>query len=222
MVWLRLSFAIFLIMAGVVFTHASAAQPSDSDTDAEKIDRSARVPTNTTGPKVIVDVDLSTQSMHVQFPDGTEETWLIASGRPGLDTPDGKYKAQWVDPDHISKQYQDAPMPYAVFFDLKGHAFHGSYQKTFGRAVSHGCIRLAVDNAKKLFEAVEKSGADVTITGRAPRKGGTLVARHREPADYGDGYDNRPNGQNAYTYRTNSYPAYPQQQPGFFGALFGR
>ena len=86
------------------------------------------------------------------------------------DTPDGTYKAQWVDPDHQSKQYQDAPMPYAVFFDLKGHAFHGSYQKKFGMAVSHGCVRLPVADAKKLYDAVKVAGADVEIIGRARQR----------------------------------------------------
>jgi hypothetical protein len=68
-------------------------------------------------------------------------------------------------------------MPYAVFFDLKGHAFHGSYQKTFGKAVSHGCVRLPVKDAKRLFEAVKVSGAEVEITGKAPSVGVDVIAR---------------------------------------------
>jgi L,D-transpeptidase catalytic domain len=205
------------------------APPGDAGPDGEKIDRSEPAPAGNDGQRVIVNVDLSAQSMNVQFPDGTEETWPISSGRPGYDTPDGKYKPQWVDPDHISKQYQDAPMPYAVFFDLKGHAFHGSYQKKFGVAQSHGCVRLPIEDAKKLFEAVKASGAEIEITGRAPRKGGTYEAQRRIPSER---YANAPRD-DGYAYGPDyghSYPAYPparayppppQPQP-FLGGLFGR
>jgi len=209
-----------------------APQADDTGSPPADVDHSSHVPTNTVGPKVIVDVDLTTQSMHVTFPDGTEETWPVASGRPGLDTPDGRYKPQWIDPDHVSKQYQDAPMPYAIFFDLKGHAIHGSYEKTFGRAVSHGCVRLPVKDAKRLFEAVKVSGAEIDITGRAPRKGGTVWAKRRSPQRYADapqsqyGYGYVRPGPYGYNYYQRGYSAYPrtsyhQPQQSFFGALFG-
>ncbi len=209
MIWQRICLAaglvLGLVLGGAFLSQGALAQTSDPANDPgaaaaptddpgrprkKSIIRSPQSAGNG-GPKVIVDVDLSSQSMHVQFPDGTDETWPIASGRPGLDTPDGKYKPQWVDPDHVSKQYQDAPMPYAIFFDLKGHAIHGSYQKKFGAAVSHGCVRISVDNAKKLFEAVKVSGAEIDITGRAPRRGGYWAQRQPQgypQAQYGDGY----------------------------------
>lgn len=200
------------------------------------VDHSQPAPQHTIGPKVIVKADLTAQRVHVTFPDGTEETWPIASGRPGLDTPDGHYKPQWIDPDHVSKQYQDAPMPYAVFFDLKGHAFHGSYQKTFGRAVSHGCIRLPVADAKKLFDAIKVSGADIEVMGHAGRVPNELLVRedaNEAAAGYGAngaaavtpqpqaGYAPPPQ-QNAYWARRPVQP--PQPQPrggGFLDELFG-
>ncbi|MGB8279159.1 MAG: L,D-transpeptidase [Methylovirgula sp.] len=228
--------AIGLAIGGAFWSHGAAAQASDpqaSDPEAaaastgdpgpaaQKADHSEPAPTNTTGPKVIIDVDLTTQRMDVQFPDGTEETWPISSGRPGLDTPDGKYKPQWIDPDHVSKQYQDAPMPYAIFFDLKGHAFHGSYQKKFGAAVSHGCVRLPIDDAKRLFEAVKVSGAEIEITGRAPRKGGTYWAQRQPPGQAAYGY-----GDEGYGYDRSPYPPYPgrpayRPQQSFFGFPWG-
>ena len=209
MIWQRACLAIGLAAAGAFASHAVAAQKDDPG--AEKVDHSEPAPTNTAGPKVIVSVNLTTQRMHVQFPDGSEETWLISSGRPGYDTPGGKYKPQWIDPDHVSKQYQDAPMPYAVFFDLKGHAFHGSDQKKFGVAQSHGCVRLPTEDAKKLFEAVKVSGAEIEISGKAQRKG--VSARRQAPkqenaptsqAAYGYGYD-----QSGYPYARSAYPPYP-------------
>ncbi|HEY5225174.1 MAG TPA: L,D-transpeptidase [Methylovirgula sp.] len=258
MMWQRVCLAMGFALGCVLSSQGALAQASNPDAveqapivapqandtgtapdsgapPAAHVDHSSHVPTNTIGPKVIVDVNLSTQRMHVQFPDGSEANWKVASGRPGLDTPDGKYKPQWIDPDHVSKEYDDAPMPYAVFFDLKGHAIHGSYEKTFGRAVSHGCVRLSVENAKTLFEAVKVSGADIDIVGRAPRKGGTVWARRQAPApqnQYGYGYgrpgpygDGRP-APYGYGYQRGAYPPnqgapYHPPQQSFFGAIFG-
>ncbi len=185
MIWQRICLAAGLVLGGAFLSQGALAQtsdpaddpgaaaaPTDESASAAKVDHSEPASAGNGGPKVIVEVDLTAQSMHVQFPDGTEETWPIASGRPGLDTPDGTYKPQWVDPDHVSKQYQDAPMPYAIFFDLKGHAIHGSYQKKFGAAVSHGCVRLPVDNAKRLFEAVRR--AVLRSTSPAGRRAGRI------------------------------------------------
>jgi hypothetical protein len=225
MTWQRVCLAIVFALSSVAWSHGAAARTDDIDPANPKIDRSESVPTNTTGPKVVVDVNLTTQSMHVLFPDGTDETWLISSGRPGYDTPDGRYKPQWVDPDHVSKQYQDAPMPYAVFFDLKGHAFHGSDQKVFGRAMSHGCVRLQTSNAKRLFDAVRVSSAEITITGRAPAGGGKTWARRRAPANYATD----PGAPPGYEYRraATGYPQYPERpasppQQQFFWGTWGR
>lgn len=241
MILQRVCLAIGIAVGGAFWSQGAAAQASDpvvapqaddSGTAVERVDHSAPASAGNGGPKVIVEVDLSTQRMHVQFPDGTDETWPIASGRPGLDTPDGKYKPQWVDPDHVSKEYDNAPMPYAIFFDLKGHAIHGSYQKHFGKAVSHGCVRLPVADAKKLFQAVKVSGAEIKVSGRAPRKGGTEWARHQAPeeypppAQYGYGYDDQGDyvyGRYGYQKVYPPYPARPAAPPpqSFFGALFG-
>ncbi len=230
MICQRVYLAIGLAAGAAFWSHAAAAQTDDPAAAAQagppgaapqEVDHSEPAPTNTVGPKVIVDVDLTTQRMQVQFPDGTDETWPISSGRPGLDTPDGEYKPQWVDPDHVSKQYQDAPMPYAIFFDLKGHAIHGSYQKVFGAAVSHGCVRLPVADAKRLYEAVMASGAEIEITGRARRRGGTYWAQRQGPPQAAYGY-----GYGGYGYQRSPYPPYPGRpayppQQSFFGALFG-
>jgi hypothetical protein len=50
-------------------------------------------------------------------------------------------------------------MPHSIFFTGQGHAIHGSlYVKSLGRRASHGCVRLAPDNAAKLYSLVEKAG----------------------------------------------------------------
>ena len=49
-----------------------------------------------------------------------------------------------------SKQYDDAPMPYSVFFK-GGYAIHGTgYVSQLGRPASHGCIRVPMFAARRL------------------------------------------------------------------------
>lgn len=48
----------------------------------------------------------------------------------------------------VSNKYDDAPMPYCMYFN-GGQALHGSNDVQF-RNVSHGCVRLHVDDAKWL------------------------------------------------------------------------
>jgi lipoprotein-anchoring transpeptidase ErfK/SrfK len=245
----RISLALGFAVGSALFAQNALAQtveqggapPTDeavTPQPGEHVDHSQNVPHNPKGPHVVINVDLTAQNMHVQFPDGSTADWPVSSGRPGLDTPSGHFTAQWVDPDHLSKQYQDAPMPYAVFFDLKGHAFHGSYQKRFGVAVSHGCVRLPVEDAKRLFEAVKVSGADVDITGKAT--GNAMALRQEDKREFAEAAQGNANG---YGYGGSSpfgafhsadpnqqqpgYPPYPGQNSGsggpqgFFEGLFG-
>ena len=58
-----------------------------------------------------------------------------------------------------SKQWDDAPMPHAIFFTKKGHAIHGTNEKKkLGRLASHGCVRLAPENARTLFALIKEKG----------------------------------------------------------------
>jgi hypothetical protein len=71
----------------------------------------------------------------------------ITSGKSGERTPTGTHRVLWKDKDHLSREFDDAPMPYSVFFAAGGIAFHtGSL-----RAQSSGCIHLADSTAKRFF-----------------------------------------------------------------------
>ncbi|MGH4023528.1 MAG: L,D-transpeptidase [Pseudonocardiaceae bacterium] len=70
----------------------------------------------------------------------------ITSGEPGYETPVGVFSVSYKDRDHLSREYDNAPMPYSVFFN-RGIAFHeGSLN-----AQSHGCIHLSHKAAKTFF-----------------------------------------------------------------------
>ena len=71
-----------------------------------------------------------------------------------------------------SQQWDNAPMPHAIFFMKDGHAIHGSYEvKTLGKPVSHGCVRISPKNAATLYALVKKNGmknTQVVLTGVTP------------------------------------------------------
>ncbi|MBC6451128.1 L,D-transpeptidase [Actinokineospora xionganensis] len=73
----------------------------------------------------------------------------ITHGRPGYRTPVGTFKVGWKDIDHKSSIFNNAPMPYSVFFN-GGIAFHaGSLTQQ-----SHGCIHLSNAAAKQYYNSL--------------------------------------------------------------------
>ena len=112
------------------------------------------------GAGVIAKVDLGSQEMQVYVDGKLRHSWAIASGRRGLETPTGSYRPQRLERDWHSRQYDDAPMPYSVFFS-GGYAIHGGYGK-LGRPASHGCIRLTTANAAKLYNLISEHGRSDT------------------------------------------------------------
>jgi len=80
----------------------------------------------------------------------------ISSGKRNS-TPKGKFYVQWKSKNYFSKKYK-ARMPYAVNF-FKGYFFHE--QSLPGYPASHGCIRLLHEDAKKIFDWIQKG--DVII-----------------------------------------------------------
>ena len=106
---------------------------------------------------VVAKVDLGAQQMDVYVDGKLRHSWQIASGREGLETPTGSFRPQRLERDWYSRQYDDAPMPYSIFF-TGGYAIHGGYGR-LGRPASHGCIRLTTANAAKLYNLVADHGA---------------------------------------------------------------
>ncbi|MGH3566490.1 MAG: L,D-transpeptidase [Pseudonocardia sp.] len=93
----------------------------------------------------------------------SNKTWLISDGavqygpvpithgRKGYRTPAGTFRVSFKDRHHRSSLFDDAPMPYSVFFN-DGIAFHqGSL-----RELSHGCIHLSRAAAKTYFSSLNR------------------------------------------------------------------
>jgi hypothetical protein len=130
---------------------------------------------------VLVTIDKSSQQMTVAVDGRPIHQWPVSTGRAGYDTPNGKFKAFRMERDHFSKEFDDAPMPFSIFFTEKGHAIHGSYDKRIGQPASHGCVRLSPANAATLFALVEQEGVlntTVVLTGTIP-SAAPAVARRR-------------------------------------------
>jgi hypothetical protein len=120
---------------------------------------------------VLITVDKSTQVVTVAVDGATRWQWKVSTGRIGHDTPNGTYHALWLDADHHSKKYDNAPMPNSIFFTDQGHALHGTFApRQLGTPASHGCVRLDRANATRLFALVKSEGArntTIVITGSA-------------------------------------------------------
>ena len=139
---------------------------------------------------ILIQVDQSTQHMSVDVDGARLYDWRVSTGRPGFDTPNGAFRPNRMDADHFSQEYDQAPMPDAIFFDLHGHAIHGSYDPIGHPAASHGCVRLDPANAAVLFDLVNAEGmanttveitGDVTVALRNLKSAPRVRAARRRP-----------------------------------------
>jgi hypothetical protein len=127
---------------------------------------------------VRIDVDLSSQTMHVASGGGERYDWPISSGKAGHLTPRGRFRPIALYPMVHSLKYDNAPMPHSIFF-LSQYAIHATNAVgALGRPASHGCVRLAPANAAALYAMVRSQGAVISIVGAIP--GGQMAtATHR-------------------------------------------
>ena len=120
-----------------------------------------------------------------------------------------------------SKEWDNAPMPHAIFFMKDGHAIHGSYEvKHLGQPASHGCVRIDPQNATLLYDLVKESSLEntqVVLSGEAPGGEGKVASTAKSRARY------------AQVAPRSFKPRYyaelddfqPRRRSGFFRRLFG-
>ena len=151
--------------------------------------------TGTAQAKVEITVDKDNQQMIVAVDGVARYRWPVSTGVPSRETPNGSFRAFRMEEDHYSKEFDDAPMPHAIFFTKVGHAIHGTDSVgRLGSPASHGCVRLSRQNASALYALVQQQGVlntTVTLTGSAqvamarnPRgRNATTMARAPQPAE---------------------------------------
>lgn len=110
------------------------------------------------GPKVLVRVNISSQTMTVLIHGKVAHTWKVSTARRGYATPTGFWTPYRMHVMWHSRKYDNAPMPHSIFFH-EGYAIHATpYVTRLGKPASHGCVRLHPENAKALFALVRQYG----------------------------------------------------------------
>lgn len=91
----------------------------------------------------------------------TQQAWLlrdgnisygpvpVATGKASAPTDPGTFHVYWKDIDHRSSLFDNAPMPYSVFFN-GGEAFH----QDSVTVPSHGCVHLDHRAAQTFYNAL--------------------------------------------------------------------
>jgi lipoprotein-anchoring transpeptidase ErfK/SrfK len=95
-------------------------------------------------------VDLSTQQAWLMH-DGTVSYGPVpvATGKASAPTAPGTFHVFWKDLNHRSSLFDDAPMPYSVFFN-GGDAFH----QDSVRVPSNGCVHLTKQAAQTFYNTL--------------------------------------------------------------------
>src|SRR5262249_15002314 len=123
-------------------------------------------------PTIVINIDKAKQRMTVSLDGVQRYDWPVSTGKAGYSTPSGTFTPLSMNKVWYSKEWDNAPMPHAIFFMKDGHAIHGSYEvKHLGKAVSHGCVRISPQNATTLYALVEKTGlknTEVVLAGDTP------------------------------------------------------
>jgi lipoprotein-anchoring transpeptidase ErfK/SrfK len=117
--------------------------------------------------KVSVWINISRQTMTVSVNGWHYADWRVSTARQGYWTPRGSFQPYLLKLMHYSRKFDNSPMPHSIFF-RGGYAIHGTYYvRALGRPASHGCVRLAPDNAARLYNLVQqygKSDTQIVIT----------------------------------------------------------
>ena len=114
-----------------------------------------------TGPTKIV-ISLSDQLAWVYRGDRMIAATTISSGKKDHESPIGQFPILAKEVFHRSNRYSNAPMPFMLRLNRWGVALHGGVVP--GYPASHGCIRLPMAFAKKLYGYVA-TGDPVLVEG---------------------------------------------------------
>jgi lipoprotein-anchoring transpeptidase ErfK/SrfK len=100
-----------------------------------------------------IEVDLSRQRLIAWEGETPVYAVIVSTGKPATPTPTGTFAVQTqLRSTRMQGVDYDVPdVPYTMFYS-GNYAIHGAYwHRRFGTPVSHGCINVAVNHARWLF-----------------------------------------------------------------------
>ncbi len=125
------------------------------------------------GPSLIAEVSTVTHYMKVLYKGRLFGHWPISTGRPGDDTPDGRYLTiEKANPTFMTGPGYALWVPWAVRFTWGGDYIHDAYWSVWAQGsinVSHGCVNTSPAHAETYYK-LELPGDPVIVTG-SPRPG---------------------------------------------------
>ena len=131
--------------------------------------------------EVVISVNKSSQTMSVLVDGAEKYRWVVSTGTGG-GPPEGTFGVERLHRHWFSRTYNNAPMPYSIFFEGP-YAIHGTDQtRHLGRRASKGCVRLHPRDAAVLFDLVKRERANTTIV---ISKATHVAARVQPPASSG-------------------------------------
>lgn len=123
--------------------------------------------------QVVVTIDLAAQTLSI-FRAGYEiGTAVIIYGAEEKPTPLGIFPITEKDANHVSNLY-GAPMPYMLRLTNDGISVHGS--KVGNGYVTHGCVGIPTEFARKLFGAVKLGDKVIVSRGELLNLGDAITA----------------------------------------------
>lgn len=110
-------------------------------------------------PSLEIVIEKAAQEMAVYVDGELRQVFTVSTGKRGHATPSGTFRALWLTRMAYAPKYDNAPMPFSIFFTRNGHAIHATGHLTaLGRPASHGCVRLEPQTAEWLYALVKHYG----------------------------------------------------------------
>ena len=150
---------------GATFTQGRAQPPFSALGTGDYVWKPEVSPT---GPVVII-VSVPEQTLYVYRNGVRIGRSTVSTGKPGHVTPTGVFTVLEKEVHHRSNLYHGAPMPYMERVTWGGVALHAGQLP--GYPASHGCVRLPMDFAEKLYTVTQKGTTVIVADDRsAPRE----------------------------------------------------
>jgi len=128
-----------------------------------------------------IDVDLTHQRLTAYEGNTPVFQAVVSTGLPNTPTVVGRFRIYWKlsATDMAGPGYYLPGVPYTMYF-YRGYALHGTYwHNNFGRPMSHGCVNLRTEDARRLFNWADPSlPPGVGQVRASPTNPGTLVVVH--------------------------------------------